>query len=165
MQKYDAQVLKELFDLEECAVSFYTEAQLAVLQDLPHPAEDYAPLPSWAEGEFRKRAAGLLTAMAEFMSLKGCGTNHRINQGLLAVYAPLRDPEGGYLVVDERFCFWIHDMANRIEQFADADEELLAMKETAEFFGDGKAFSMLRWLKMRATKEREKHACASGSIA
>ena len=148
--------LSAVLEIEEQVAIFYTREQLDAVQDAASPADGIAPLEDWEEGQIRERAAGYLEVM---------NGDDAFDSQLLALYRPLKDEEGKPAGIDFRRSFWMHDIAHRLDEMENEEAELLAMKEVADFFHDGKPFSMIRLLAMKAAKARNEDAFGYGSQA
>ena len=148
-----------IMDREKQVSIFYSRAQLEVTMSEACPTDGIAPLEDWEEGPLRERAAAYLRAM-NGVTKEDC---EAFGSRIMAVYAPLIDEEGRPAEIDFRRSFWMHDIAHRIEELQNEENELLAMKEVADFFHDGKPFSMIRLLAMKAAQARLEDAFKYGS--
>lgn len=141
--------LSAVLDREELVVIFYTRAHFDVVQGKACPTDGIAPLEDWEEGQIRARAARYLAVM-------NGDDDEALGRELMALYQPLKDEAGRPAEIDFRRSFWMHDIAHRLDELANVDAELLVMKEVADFFHDGKPFSMIRLLAMKAAQVKIK---------
>lgn len=118
-------------------------------------------LKPWEEAACRKR----VPLMVEIMERVDGGEPF---DNMRDVYDEIKKPVGDgtqSVPFRPRHMGWLLEMAMR-ERIFDTEEELRdAMTETAEYYGDGEPFSMLRWMSMASDLAESKRLAEAGRLS